>query len=167
MLDRIRNSPRATELLADVFDFDITRTDHVEPVRLASGGELRAVAGDAAGGTFFVCDNGPVLYASSEGSAGVLATTLTDAVQLVVGVPTWHDVVGHAPDLDAMRTAFDTSFAELKEDFEPEIDTHRADVTAELGLAPTPVDELLTRLHASLSLDHTLLNETGDEYEPL
>lgn len=37
MLDRIRNSPRTAELLADVFDFDITRLDPVEPVRLASG----------------------------------------------------------------------------------------------------------------------------------
>jgi hypothetical protein len=167
MLDRIRNNPRATELLADVFDFDITRTDHVEPVRLASGGELRAVAGDATGGTFFVCDGGPVLYASSEGSAGVLAPTLTDAVQLIVGIPVWHDVVGLAPDLAAMRAAFDSSFAEMKEDFEPEIDTHRTEITAELDLASPSVDELLTQLSASLSLSHPLLNDTGDEYETL
>lgn len=167
MLDRIRNRPHVATLLADVFDFDITRIDHVEPVRLASGGELRAVAGDATGGTFFVCDGGPVLYASSEGTAGVLAATLTDAVQLVVGIPVWHDVVGQAPDLDAMRAAFESSFAELKEDFEPEIDTHRAEVTTALELTPTPVAELLTQLRASLSLDYTLLNETDDEYDPL
>jgi len=117
MLDRIRNSPHAGELLARVFDFDLTRTDPVEPVRLASGRALRPIAGDAAGGTFFDCD-GPVLYASSEGSAGVLATDLTAALQLITGIPVWHDVVSEAPDLDAMRAAFDSSYAELKEEFD-------------------------------------------------
>jgi hypothetical protein len=168
MLDRIRNSARATELLADVFDFDIARVDHVEPVRLASGRELRAVAGDASGGTFFVCD-GPVLYASSEGAAGILADDLAGTVGLVVGVPTWHDVVGHTHDPDAMRTAFESSYAELKE-YEPEIDEHRAEVAAELGLGQVSVDELLTRLRTSLtdlSPNYVLLNEDGDEYDRL
>jgi hypothetical protein len=168
MLDRIRNSARATELLADVFDFDIARVDHVEPVRLASGRELRAVAGDASGGTFFVCE-GPVLYASSEGTAGVLAADLTGMVELVVAVPTWHDVVGDVDDHEAMRAAFESSYAELKE-YEPEIDDYRAQVTAELRLAPVSVDEQLTRLRVSLtdlSADYVLLNEDGDEYDRL
>jgi hypothetical protein len=168
MLDRIRNSARATELLADVFDFDIARVDHGEPVRLASGGELRAVAGDASGGTFFVC-GGPVLYASSEGSAGVLATDLTALVDLVVAVPTWQDVVAYADDLDAMRAAFESSYEELKKD-EPDIDGHRAELTAELGLEPVSLDELLARLQISLtdlSAGYVLLNEDGDEYDRL
>lgn len=169
MLDRIRSNARATELLADVFDFDITRTDHVEPVRLASGADLTPVAGDASGGTFFVCGGGPVLYASSEGEAGILAADLTGAVQLIIGVPIWHDVVGAAPDPDAMRAAFDSSYAELKDEYEPEIDEHSAEVAAELGLTPVPVDELLVRLRTSLAnTDHVLLNdETNDEYERL
>lgn len=169
MIDRIRNSPRAAELLADVFDFDITRLDPVEPVRLASGRALRPVAGDAAGGTFFDC-GGPVLYASSEGSAGVLTTDLTAAVQLVTGIPTWHDVVGRAPDLDAMRAAFAESYAELVGEFEPDVEEHRAAVVAALGLPEVTTDELLTRLRAcltDLAPDFVLLNEEGDAYDPL
>jgi hypothetical protein len=43
-----------TELLTWPFDFDVSRTDHVEVVKLESGEALEAVAGDGAGGTFFL-----------------------------------------------------------------------------------------------------------------
>lgn len=110
-----------------------------------------------------------MLYASSEGTAGILAADLTAMVQLVIGVPTWHDVVGRAPDLDAMRAAFESAHAELTE-FEPDIDRHQAEVSAELGLDRVPVDELLIRLRTSLtelSPRYRLLNEEGDEYDGL
>ncbi|MGW3962379.1 hypothetical protein ACWED2_21345 [Amycolatopsis sp. NPDC005003] len=169
MLDRLRNNAHAAKLLADVFDFDLTRLDPVEPVRLASGGELQVVAGDASGGTFFVCDGGPVLYAGSEGTAGIVAADLGAAIRLVVGVPTWQDVVVHAPDLEAMRAAFESSYAELKED-EPEIDQLRSEVAAELELGQVAVETVLASLSTSLtelSPRYVLLNEDGDEYDPL
>ena len=167
MLDRIRNSPRAAELLADVFDFDITRLDPVEPVRLASGAELRPIAGDASGGTFFDC-GGPVLYASSEGSAGLLGKDLAAALELVVGISVWHDVTSAAPDLDAMRSDFDAAFTEYTAEFEPEIAAHQAEIVAALGIAAVPVDELLVRFRDCLAdRDFVLLNEDGDEFEPL
>jgi hypothetical protein len=78
-------------------------------VRLASGGKLRAVAGDASGGTFFLCDDGPMLYADSEGGAAIVAADLDAVIRLVVGVPTWHDVVSDAPDVKAMRASFESS----------------------------------------------------------
>ncbi|MEV8437482.1 hypothetical protein AB0425_08935 [Actinosynnema sp. NPDC051121] len=168
MLDRIKANARAAELLATVFDFDLERADHVEPVRPSWDGELRPIAGDAAGGTFFVC-GGPVLYASSEGEAGVLASDVTTLIQLITGVPTWHDVAAQAPDLDAMRDAYEWAHAELRED-EPDIDRYQAEVRAELGLDHVPVDDLLVRLHhglTELSPRYRLLNEEGDEYEPL
>jgi hypothetical protein len=168
VLDRIKTNARAAELLATVFDFDLERADHVEPVRPSWDGELRPIAGDASGGTFFVC-GGPVLYASSEGGAGILAADVTAAIQLIIGVPTWHDVVARAPDLDAMREAHERTHAELRED-EPDLDRHQAEVSAELGLDRVPVDDLLVRLHhalTELSPRYRLLNEEGDEYEPL
>jgi hypothetical protein len=169
MLDRLRKNPRVAALLADVFDFDIARLDPVEPVRLASDGELRVVAGDASGGTFFVCDGGPVLYAGSEGSAGIVATGLDAVVRLVVGVPTWHDVVPDAPDVQAMRASFESSYAEMQE-YEPRIDELRSEVIAELELGQVDVEELLASLSrclTELSPGYVLLNENGDEYEPL
>ncbi|WP_230862662.1 hypothetical protein [Amycolatopsis camponoti] len=169
MVDRIRENSRAAALLADVFDFDIARLDPVEPVRLASGGELRAVAGDASGGTFFVCDDGPVLYAGSEGTAGIVAADLDATIRLVVGVPTWQDVVADAPDTDAMRASFEASYAELRAD-EPRIDQLGAEVISELDLDQVSVEELLASLSrclTELSPGYVLLNENGDEYDPL
>jgi hypothetical protein len=110
-----------------------------------------------------------VLYASSEGSAGVLAADLTAMVELVVGVPVWHDVVSDVDDPAAMRAAFESAYEELRE-FEPEIDERRAEVVAALGLGEVSVDELLARLRTSLtdlSPNYVLLNEEGDEYERL
>ncbi|MEU8632127.1 hypothetical protein AB0C38_08175 [Amycolatopsis sp. NPDC048633] len=169
MFDRLRTNTRAAALLADVFDFDITRLDPVEPVRLASGGELRVVAGDASGGTFFVCDDGPVLYADSEGGAGIVAADPDAVIRLVVGVPTWHDVVSDAPDVSAMRASFESSYAELKAD-EPRIDQLRAEVSAELELDQVAVEELLASLSrclTELSPRYLVLSENGDEYDPL
>ncbi|MGW4064557.1 hypothetical protein ACWEGE_40150 [Amycolatopsis sp. NPDC004747] len=167
MLDRIRDNPHVAKVLAGVFDFDITRLDPVEPVRPASGGDLQAIAGDASGGTFFVCDGGPVLYAGSEGTAGIIAADVESAVRLVVGVPTWQDVVADAPDLEAMRASFESSYAELKED-EPEIDRIRAEVIAELDLGPVSPEALLASLSACLTERRSvLLNEDGDEFDPL
>ncbi|MFE9747805.1 hypothetical protein ACFYOT_23110 [Saccharothrix saharensis] len=168
MLDRITGNTRAAELLATVFDFDLDRADHLEPVRPSWDGELRPIAGDASGGTFFAC-GGPVLYASSEGRAGVLAADPTAALQLIIGVPTWHDVVAEAPDPDAMRAAYEATHAELLE-HEPDLDRHQAEVSTALGLDRVPIDELPARLrtaHTDLSPRYRLLNDEGDEYEPL
>lgn len=170
MLDRIRENARATELLADVYDFDPGRTDPVEELRLDSGAELRVIGGDAAGGTFYVCDGGPVLYASSEGSAGIIAADLKAALELFIGVPVWQDVVTEVPDLDAMRDAFDSSYAELKEEYEPEIDEHGDELAAALGLDRLPVEDLLIRLRTSvadLSPNYLPRSAAGDRYEPL
>ncbi|MFI9456849.1 hypothetical protein [Amycolatopsis sp. NPDC052450] len=169
MFDRIRKNARAAALLADVFDFDIARLDPVEPVRLASDGKLRAVAGDASGGTFFVCDEGPVLYADSEGAAAIVAADLDAVIRLVVGVPTWQDVAPNAPDINAMRASFESSYAEMKAD-EPRIEQLRSEVTAELKLDLVAVDELLASLSrclTELSPNYVLLNEDGYEYDPM
>jgi hypothetical protein len=169
MLDRIRNNPRAAELLADVFDFDITRLEPVEPVRLESGTDLKPIAGDASGGTFYDC-GGPVLYASSEGSAGLLAADLPGALELITGIPVWQDVVTHSSDLDEMRAAFESAITEYRAEFEPEIDTHRAAVAEALGIAEVPADELLARLRTCLTdraPEFVLLNEEGDEFDLL
>jgi hypothetical protein len=110
-----------------------------------------------------------VLYADSEGSAGIVAADLDGVVRLVVGVPTWHDVVSDAPDTDAMRASFESSYAEMRE-YEPGIDELRAEAAAELGLGQVAVDELLgslSRCLTELSPRYRLLNEDGDAYEPL
>ncbi|MGW7360755.1 hypothetical protein ACWGI0_30040 [Streptomyces sp. NPDC054802] len=85
-LESLRNRPDLAEIAAFPFGFDLDRADHCEDVRLASGASLEPVAGDDTGGTFFVCGGGPVLYASSEGQAGLLGDTVGEALEIVVGL---------------------------------------------------------------------------------
>ncbi|MET8299190.1 hypothetical protein ABZW02_35010, partial [Streptomyces sp. NPDC005180] len=94
LLSRLR-ADREAALLADfpfAFDTLIDTITHVEPVRLASGAPLEPIAKDHGGGTYFLCGEGdgedrPVLFADSEGSAGVIGTDLREALLLLIGLP--------------------------------------------------------------------------------
>src|SRR5262245_8683491 len=110
MLARVKNSATCTEILAGEFDFDVTLADPLEGVRLTAGGTLKPLAGEAAGGSYFLCPNGSVLYASSEGQAGLIAADLTEALELIVFVPYWRDCLKFSAggDLDEMRRAAPT-----------------------------------------------------------
>jgi hypothetical protein len=95
ILDLIRQDRGLAELLWSVCEFDLTRGDHGEPVSLSSGLPLDGVAGDFTGGTFFLCGDRsttrPVLYASSEGQAGLVGGSLAEALEIMVGLPCWWD----------------------------------------------------------------------------
>lgn len=87
-LRALRENPRLAELAAYPFNFDIGRAahGHVEEVRLASGGTLDIVAGDDTGGTYFVCADGSMLYADSEGSAGIIGSSVDEALEIMIGL---------------------------------------------------------------------------------
>lgn len=93
----LQENPHLAELAAFPFNFDLDRADHVEDVRLASDGPLKPIAGDDTGGTYFVCADGSVLYADSEGSAGIIGDSVDEALEILVGLPGWHDCLGLAP----------------------------------------------------------------------
>ncbi|WP_206666947.1 hypothetical protein [Streptomyces lasalocidi] len=112
ILDSIRRDPELAELLWNVCEFDLSRAEHGEPVRLSSGLALESVAGDFTGGTFFLCGDGrrrPALYADSEGQAGLIGENLSEALEIMVGLPSWRDCLkfSGAGDLAVMRTAAD------------------------------------------------------------
>ncbi|MDT7845381.1 hypothetical protein [Streptomyces justiciae] len=141
---------RLAELAAYPFDFDVERAGygHVEPVRLASGGSLRIVAGDAGGGSYFVCEDGSVLYADSEGSAGIVGAGVDEALEIIIGLE-------DAEDYD------DEEAAALEE--------ARTELRAALGFPERPRDELEALLDAALARtepDFLLLNaEEGRAYD--
>ncbi|WP_405649395.1 hypothetical protein [Streptomyces sp. NBC_00019] len=84
----LRENPRLAALAEFPFDFSLDRAEygHGEPVRLVSGGSLEVVAGDAGGGTYFVCEDGSVLYADSEGSAGLVGSGFDEAFEILIGL---------------------------------------------------------------------------------
>ncbi|MFI9366856.1 hypothetical protein ACIG5E_38345 [Kitasatospora sp. NPDC053057] len=96
----LRGRADLARLAAFPFDFDLDRAEPGEAVRLASGAALEAVAGDDTGGTYFVCADGSVLYASSEGEAGLIAGSVDEALEVLIGLPGWRDYTGLDPHAD-------------------------------------------------------------------
>ena len=171
MLARIKASATCTQLLAGEFDFDVTVADPLEDVGLVSGDELEPIAGEAAGGSYFLCLNGAVLYASSEGQAGVIAADLTEAVELIVTVPFWRDCLKFSGggSLDEMLAAVPTLSADWLEHF-PQALSHQDQLRTELGLQRQSETEAVTRLHQAVEStdpDFLLMDPDGVPYDSL
>lgn len=148
----LRQDRRLAELAAFPFDFDLDRAahGHVEEVCLASGRPLEMVAGDDTGGTYFVCADGSVLYADSEGAAGVIGSSIDEALELVIGLPGWRDCTQLSPDdgeANILACVAQTE-DEIRECYG--IDEERAELRAALGFPKRSPVELVGRLHAAL-----------------
>ncbi|SEE34936.1 hypothetical protein [Streptomyces sp. Ag109_O5-10] len=169
----LRQHRRLAELAAYPFDFDLDRAvhGHAEPVRLASGGPLEAVAGSGTGGTYFVCADGSLLYADSEGSAGIIGSSVDEALEIMIGLPGWRDLL-HLSPADG-GTAILARVAEIEEEIREYhgIDEERAELRSALGLPDRSPIELLGMLHTALlrtEPDFLLLNaDEGGAYDLL
>ncbi|MBV7695807.1 hypothetical protein [Streptomyces sp. TRM70350] len=149
----LRRNPRLAALAAFPFTFGLDRaaTGQVEPVRLASGGPLEVVAGDDTGGTYFVCADGSMLYASSEGSAGIIGSTVDEALEMLIGLPGWARCTNLSPAADgeeAILARVTEAEDELREYYG--IDEERAELRAALGFPDRSPVELVARLHSAL-----------------
>ncbi|POX51821.1 hypothetical protein C3489_19110 [Streptomyces sp. Ru71] len=162
-LRKLRENPRLAELAAFPFDFDVDRAalGHVEPVRLASGGPLTVVAGDDTGGTYFVCADGGVLHADSEGGACLIGTSVDEALEVVIGLADWGAFADLTPRDGEERIL--ARKAEVEEEIREHygIDDERRELLAGLGLPERSPVELVGMLHRALTRtepDHVLLN---------
>ena len=175
MLDHIRRSRVVRELLAGWFEFDIDRADPVEPIRLGSGAPVRVIAGEGAGGSYYVSGSrrwpAAVGYASSEGCAGQFAVDLPAALEVIIALPYWNDqaILSMADDIGEMRSAAAGLESELRE-YCPGIDSQRARLRSELRMHAVPIGEVLSRLHERLvepDPTHVLVGPDGSRYERL
>ncbi|MCX5252841.1 hypothetical protein OOK27_01455 [Streptomyces canus] len=172
-LGRLRQDPRLAELADFPFNFSLARAGHghVEPVRLASGGPLEVMAGDDTGGTYFVCGDGSVLYADSEGGAGVIGSSVDEALEVLIGLPGWHDCTRLSPEDGEEKILAHVAEVEreIREECEIALDEERAELRAALGFPERSPVELVGMLHAALARTepaHTLLNaEEGRAYD--
>ncbi|MER6349630.1 hypothetical protein ACWC10_18515 [Streptomyces sp. NPDC001595] len=164
----LRQDRRPAALAAFPFDFDVERAahGHVEPVRLASGaGPLEVVAGDDTGGTYFVCPDGSMLYASSEGVAGIIGSTADEALEILIGLPAWRSCTDLSPQDGEERILARVAEAEDEMREYYGIDEERAELRAALGFPERSPVELVGLLHAALlrtEPDFVLLN--GEEF---
>ncbi|MGK5558799.1 hypothetical protein ACSNOI_45075 [Actinomadura kijaniata] len=144
LLRRIENDPGLAHLLTWIADFDIERRDPVEEPRLPNGWPLTPIAGDGAGGTYFLCGEPgterPVLYADSEGRASLIAEDLAEAVTLLAAHPYWRDLPRAAFSAEGLA-------AEYVEG-DPDFAAGQARLLALLGVAPPASGEARERLRA-------------------
>jgi hypothetical protein len=127
-------------------------------------------AGDAAGGAFLFAGEGgeerPVVYAGSEGTGGLIAMGVREAVAMVVHLPSLHDALS-APldDGTQLRERLERAEREIRE-YVPNVAEIRARVAAALDLPPA--DGLLERLHAAAVDDgYVVVSDEGNRYDPL
>ena len=175
LLDTVRQDLSLAELLSEVCEFDLTRSDHGETVRLSSGLAMEGVAGDFEGGTFFLCGKRrlmrPVLYASSEGQAGLIGDSLAEALEVMIGLPSWWDCLkfsGGGDLVTMMSAAEHLQRDELSE--RPEVAPKRVQLATALSLDLATVPLLLARLRdavARTAPEFLLTIETGETYEAL
>lgn len=173
LLDLIRNTPEVDLLLRSSFGFDIHRKHYGEGLRLASGAAMEVIAGESAGGAYFLCaeqdGRRPVVYASSEGEGGLLADDLGEALEIVLGLE-WHDCLTFSGggDAEVMQVSA-RRLARSRDKHNPDIDHEAARVAAALSLRTVPVTDLVVRLHAAASRteDYVVIDENGEEFGPL
>ncbi len=172
MLRTIESDTWIWQTLRSVTEFDVVEKSYhlASLVRLASGAELDLVAGDAAGGVFFLVGAGeqrPLLHATSEGSAGLIGQDLATALATMIAVPNWRDLVGFSGggDLDQMRRAQHFLQENLLRDF-PNLDTTQARLVEALGLA-LPENPVAT-LQAAVAATEPryILVDADDEAQP-
>lgn len=168
LLRKLLHIPEAEEFLAWPGDFEPARAGHGEEIHLPSGAPLQPIAGDGGGGTYYQvgpahAQHRPVLYASSEGEGGLVAESLAEALELLIGLPYWQDCLpGRGLPLDSLEAEYRTTFSDL--------DRRRDRVAALLGLRRPPAGELIARLHACVGRstpDYVPVNAKGETYDPL
>ena len=168
LIDAIRAHEEAADFLAWPGDFELDRSDHVEPVHLASGARLEGFAGDGAGGTFFFCGEGgeerPVLYADSEGGAALLAVGRPELLRRLLVAPWWRDCRESPAEESRENAAEDL-------EHEPDLLAGRDAPAAALGRERPGEAEVLSRLRETATVtgrDYRLIfTPEGNEYRDL
>jgi hypothetical protein len=172
-LDDLRTSEKLLEDLAWPFDFDILRaSDNSEWIRLDPVTPFVVLAGESCGGVFLAYGSGdtanlPILYATSEGQAGRVASNLTEFLAILIAAPYWKDLLKFSGNgnLAEMRKTAVFMQLEYAEDF-PDLPEARSRIMHALQIPL--LDDPILALHDSIHrTDCTLVADDGWRYESL
>ncbi|MFG2563518.1 DDE-type integrase/transposase/recombinase, partial [Streptomyces sp. NPDC048496] len=153
---------------------DIGRKQYGDGLRLASGAPLEPIAGEGAGGAYFLCaeEDGrrPVVFASSEGEGGLLANDLADALEIIIGLA-WQECLTFSGGGDVEVMQISAQHLERSRDkYNPDIDKEAAHVATALSLCIVPVTDLVIRPQAAASKtepDYVVTTDDGQAFDPL
>jgi hypothetical protein len=123
---------------------------------------VRQIGEDGAGGIFALLPpTQRVLFVSSEGQAGIIATDLEALIQLIVAYPYWHDLLNYSGNgqLAEIRRAAVALEATL--DDGDEVDEAR-EVLREMFSLAEPAD-LLETLHGAVSTSDVVVRPPDGE----
>ena len=152
-LSDIATSAEIQEKIFSICDID-TVVDASEGAWITIDGarDFSAIARDGTGGLFIVTPSSRrVVYASSEGQAGVIADDLESLMALIVTCPYWQDLLkysGGGESAQEMRRALpflESSWIGDEEEFADA----RQFLTSELGISEPP--DLVGALHRAVS----------------
>jgi len=171
-LDNLRGLQPATHDLALHFDFDLGRASRDYAwIKLAPQQAFMVVAGDSTGGAFLAYGDGaierrPILYVSSEGQAGRIASNLAELLAMMMALPGWHDVLKFSGDgnLEEMRRTARLIEQDGPEDEELPAAAKRIMAAFPLPPIADPVKLLHDCVHAS---DCNVVADDGWPYESL
>ena len=171
-LDDLQRSQPATHDLALHFDFDLGRAARDSSwIKLVPQQAFMVVAGDSTGGLFLAYGDGeierrPILYVSSEGQAGRIASNLAELLAMMMALPGWHDVLKFSGDgnLEEMRRTARLIEQDGADDDELPAATQRIVAAFPLPAIADPVKLLHDCVHAS---DCNVVADDGWPYESL
>lgn len=175
LLRELRTSSEARRILADDFYFEpVPPSTPSSLFQFGDGTSFELVGIDGAGGEFALCESRslparPLLYASSEGQAGILARSLESGLSILVDLPYWHDCLKFSGGglLAEMRRVVPLSESDLIAE-NPQIVSSRGAVRTVLGLAQIP--DSVQALHAALtelSPLYLVFGPDGSQFDPL
>lgn len=124
LLQKIKKSPSMQNVLDLLYDFTLIKpTEDLLTRGVKTELQLLAVATDACGGTYALLGDAeiekrPVVFISSEGQAGVIASSFNAFVALLITMPFWLDVLKFSGSgkLSEMEKAFALLQREVEQD---------------------------------------------------
>lgn len=169
-VEMLRSDPQVCEDLVWACDVELcvpAEEDHW--FILASNFPYRIFAHDASGGHFALCgevEPKPVIFVSSEGQGGIIASHLQEAIQLVTTLPMWQDCLKFSGGgrLEEMQRVVPLALEEMREE-EPNIEPICKRIMKALSLDPLP--DPVGILHASVTVLSEQYKALGPDGEPL
>lgn len=169
----IQSSKALIDDLAWPFDFDLNRADaDIDWITLEPKTPFVVIAGESTGGMFLAYGKGdteslPILYATSEGQAGRVASNLSEFLAVMMGAPYWRDLLAFSGngDLGEIRKTAVFMTREYAKDY-PELPEARNRILQSLSIPK--IDDPIRTLHRSVhATDCTLVAKDGWQYQSL
>lgn len=169
----LNSSQQLIEDLYWPFDFDtLLAADDSSWIQLDPETPFKVIAGERTGGVFLAYGNGdpntlPILYVTSEGQAGHVASDLTEFLAVLMTAPYWRDLLkfsGNGSLIEMRKTAvfMEREYAEDNPDL---LDArNRIMNVLSIPKIDDPIKSLRDSIHAT---DCTVVAEDGCRYESL